>query len=267
MTGLGHTHTPGAQYAPSAAERSQGVPTPRFAPSGDWLAALDHAHARLLESAATLDEDSVRLPSLLPGWSRAHVLTHLARNADALVNLLNWAKTGVEQPMYYSKADRDADIEEGAERPHQVLREDLLASGERFSWAVRTLPITAWSAQVTSAQGTVFLAHEIPHMRLLEVWVHLVDLDHDVRLADIPEPDLHVLLERAIDQFRGREDVPAMRLTADFGTTQSITWKLEFDDPQPAEISGPAWALLGWLLGRTSGEELHGGLPALPVWL
>ncbi|MEV0474381.1 maleylpyruvate isomerase N-terminal domain-containing protein, partial [Streptomyces prunicolor] len=29
---------------------------------------------------------SVAEPSRLPGWSRGHVLAHLARNADALVN-------------------------------------------------------------------------------------------------------------------------------------------------------------------------------------
>ena len=35
-----------------------------------------------------LTDDQAREPSLLPGWSRGHVLTHLARNADAMVNLL-----------------------------------------------------------------------------------------------------------------------------------------------------------------------------------
>ena len=42
-------------------------------------------------------------PSLLPGWTRAHVLAHVAGNADALVNLLTWARTGEETPMYASQ--------------------------------------------------------------------------------------------------------------------------------------------------------------------
>ena len=46
-------------------------------------------------------------------WTRAHLLTHFARNADSLGNLLAWAETGVEQPMYGSGMARDDDIEAG----------------------------------------------------------------------------------------------------------------------------------------------------------
>lgn len=55
-------------------------------------------------------------PSYLPGWSRAHVVAHVARNADALVNLLTWARTGVETPMYASGDQRAREIDEGARR-------------------------------------------------------------------------------------------------------------------------------------------------------
>jgi maleylpyruvate isomerase len=44
--------------------------------------------------AAALDrltEPDLDRPSLLPGWPRRTVIAHLARNADALVNLLTWA--------------------------------------------------------------------------------------------------------------------------------------------------------------------------------
>src|SRR5256885_15091039 len=55
-------------------------------------------------------------PSLLPGWTRGHVLTHVARNGDGLGNLLRWARTGTETPMYASREARRADIEAGAGR-------------------------------------------------------------------------------------------------------------------------------------------------------
>ena len=42
-----------------------------------------------------MGDDAFAAPSALPGWSRAHVLTHVARNADAMINLLTWARTGV----------------------------------------------------------------------------------------------------------------------------------------------------------------------------
>ena len=55
--------------------------------------------------------DPLAAPSLLPGWSRAHVVAHVAGNAVALLNLLTWARTGVETPMYADDAARNADIE------------------------------------------------------------------------------------------------------------------------------------------------------------
>ena len=79
----------------------------------DRLAA---ATGRLLASASTLSDAQAREPSLLPGWSRGHVLTHIARNADGMVNLLRWARTGTQTPMYASAQSRAADIEAGAGR-------------------------------------------------------------------------------------------------------------------------------------------------------
>ena len=72
----------------------------------------------LLEQAvgASLSDESVGEPSGLPGWTRGHVLTHLSRNADALVNLLTWARTGVPIPMYSSSDQRNSDIEAGSRR-------------------------------------------------------------------------------------------------------------------------------------------------------
>lgn len=63
-----------------------------------------------------LTDSGLTMPSYLPGWSRAHVVAHVARNADALVNLLTWARTGVETPMYASGDQRAREIEEGARR-------------------------------------------------------------------------------------------------------------------------------------------------------
>ena len=42
----------------------------------------------VLDAVADLGDDDLTRPSLLPAWSRAHVVGHLARNADALRNLL-----------------------------------------------------------------------------------------------------------------------------------------------------------------------------------
>ncbi|WP_165485453.1 maleylpyruvate isomerase N-terminal domain-containing protein [Protofrankia symbiont of Coriaria ruscifolia] len=60
--------------------------------------AMADGTARLLAEVERLNNAGVRELSALPGWTRAHLITHLARNADGLVNLLTWARTGIVTP-------------------------------------------------------------------------------------------------------------------------------------------------------------------------
>lgn len=162
-TALGPGERSGIQNA------ATGVP-PRTEELRPILGAVERATERLIDTVHELDDDALQRPSLLPGWTRAHVLAHLARNADGLVNLLTWARTGVEHPMYASSADRDADVEEGAARGQWLLIEDLSASAARFAQAVRSMPERAWSAEVVADEPVP--AHAIPRMRLRELRVH-----------------------------------------------------------------------------------------------
>ncbi len=75
---------------------------------------IDEAIDRVLASASKLSDEQMREDSLLPGWSRGHVLTHIARSGDGLRNLLIWAKTGEETPQYATPDARVTDIEAGA---------------------------------------------------------------------------------------------------------------------------------------------------------
>src|SRR6516164_11535621 len=86
---------------------------------------IGEATDRLLASAAALTDATAREPSALPGWTRGHVLTHVARNADGLGNLLRWARTGTKTPMYASREARAASIEAGAGRPAAELTADV----------------------------------------------------------------------------------------------------------------------------------------------
>ena len=52
------------------------------------MARIGDATDRLLASAARLTDAGAGEPSPLPGWTRGHVLTHIARNGDGLGNLL-----------------------------------------------------------------------------------------------------------------------------------------------------------------------------------
>src|SRR5688500_6330775 len=98
------------------------------------------ATRRLLAALAGLTDADLRAPSLLPGWTRGHVVTHLCRNADAMTNLAVWAATGEERPMYPSQAVRDADIEAGAGRPAAAQLADAEESADRFLRAAAAVP-------------------------------------------------------------------------------------------------------------------------------
>src|SRR4051812_47601579 len=95
-----------------------------------------------------LSDADLAAPSALPDWTRAHVVAHLARNADALGNLLTWARTGVETPMYASQEARDAGIATTAVQPPGELRADYAEACRRFADAVESLPSEAWTATV-----------------------------------------------------------------------------------------------------------------------
>jgi maleylpyruvate isomerase len=82
----------------------------------DVLAQLAEATAGLTAGISGLTAAEAREPSLLPNWTRGHVLTHLARNAEGGTRLLNWALTGVPGYEYPSVDDRAAAIEAGAGR-------------------------------------------------------------------------------------------------------------------------------------------------------
>ncbi|MBE3073995.1 MAG: maleylpyruvate isomerase family mycothiol-dependent enzyme, partial [Actinobacteria bacterium] len=105
----------------------------------DNLALLAHETSLLMRTAAGLDDESVQVASLCEGWTRAHVLSHIARNADALGNLVSWAITGTPRAMYDSPEARDADIAAGSTRGVQEIFTDLEDSAARFATAATGL--------------------------------------------------------------------------------------------------------------------------------
>jgi len=232
----------------------------------DRLAA---ANDRLLATATALSDAQAREPSLLPGWSRGHVLTHIARNADGMVNLLRWARTGTETPMYASAASRAADIEAGAGRSAAELFADVRNSSAVFAAAAAAMPSDAWTAQVWALHGPAFPVFGVLERRLSEVEIHHVDLVAGYVPGDWPEDFLIEALPRVVESFAGRADVPPC-----------VAWAEGAKDPfrlgpdqagQPAVvIRGQPADLLAWLLGRGDGARLtlagSDALPELPPW-
>ncbi|MEV6317501.1 maleylpyruvate isomerase family mycothiol-dependent enzyme [Streptomyces sp. NPDC051776] len=252
------------------------------------MAAVREATDRLLVTARGLDDAALREPSRLTGWTRGHVLAHIARNADALLNVLTAARTGTHVPMYASAESRTADIERDAPRPLGTQIQDLAASAERFNNEAAALHSAAWPRTVELRNGVTDVAARVPFRRLIEVELHHVDLGAGCTVADLPASFVDRDLEYvAGERFAGRADVPALVIRVDDGRS----WRTgrgaggsggtdEADDSgaapdageageagEPTIVSGSPAALLGWLTGRSDGAALDAGgsaLPALP---
>jgi maleylpyruvate isomerase len=216
---------------------------------------------------AQVSDDDLSLPSRLPGWTRLHVVSHMARNARALTNLLRWAETGVESPMYPSPDHRRADIEVGALLPAAEVRADALAEDRRFRDSISAMPERAWAAEVRTALGRPVAASEVPWMRVREVWVHGVDLGAGARFSDVDGDVAAALLVEAAGRFASLEACPPVVLVSAGAEGERFAIGPEVADP--TEVRGSTQGLAGWLLGRTDGADLEcsGELPSLPAWL
>ena len=147
---------------------------------------IDLATQRLLDDARTIPEADLRAPSLLPGWTRAHVLSHVARGADAMRNLLAGARAGQDRPAYASAQAREADIERGADMRAGDLMADLADSAMALRTVVEQLPDEAWQVRVRVLDSAPFPAAEVLTRRLVEVELHHCDLGAGYGPADWP---------------------------------------------------------------------------------
>ena len=147
---------------------------------------IDHATQRLLGTARIITEPDLRASSLLPGWTRAHVLGHLARDADAMRNLLVSARTGQDRPAYASADARQAGIEHSASLRAGELVADLAASAMALRTVARQLPDDGWQVPVRILDSAPFPAAQLLTRRLVEVELHHCDLGARYTPADWP---------------------------------------------------------------------------------
>lgn len=222
--------------------------------------------ARLLSVSSRIADEALDEATLLPGWNRRYLLSHVANNALALRNLVYWARTGEERRMYSSSEQRAADIAAGAASPASVLRDLVVSTAVDLEADLESMPSGAWSAQVITAQGLTRYASEIPWMRAREVYVHAVDLDAGVSFADLPAPFLAALMDDITTRRSMVGTSPALTLTA---TDTGAAWQVK-GSTDPVSVDAPLATLTQWLSGRpVTGLTTTDGapLPPLPAWL
>lgn len=254
----------GTPYEARAALRERQGPGARYdspdAPARElaWARLGTAYFARCLDGLTDAGLDS---PSLLPGWTRRHLVAHVGYNARALSRLVEWAATGVETPMYASPEQRDTEIRHGSTLPARALRSLFAHSAAHLDVEWRDLPGPGWDMTVRTAQGRLVPARETAWMRAREVWVHALDLDDGARTGDFPAGLLHELLADVPRAWQRRGEQVDLVLAA--------------QDREPIvlgaggpTITGTAGDLVRWLTGRGARRlgSSTGEIPVVPRW-
>ncbi|TGN65961.1 maleylpyruvate isomerase family mycothiol-dependent enzyme [Nocardioides eburneiflavus] len=220
----------------------------------DLLPAADQALVRTVDG---LDDGAWAAPSLLPGWSRAHVVAHLALNAEGLAGVLHGAHLGRPQPMYASPEARDADIAELAGVGPAALRERFLASTATFSEALAAMHASDWAGRFERTPGGPdFALANVALMRVREVEIHHADLDAGYTAYDWSEGFRTLLLDSMT-----KRPYPAPFVVRP--TDLDGTWEYGEGGGGPV-VTGPSAAAAWWLTGRGTGEGLTSDTTELP---
>jgi len=197
------------------------VPEPDPDEIAQVVAAAKVGHDRLNATIAGLTDDQARSPSLLPGWTVGHALTHIARNGDSHTRMLRAAIAGDSVSQYAGGHERRAaDIEAGAARSARELVDDVAASSATLDATWDAMTAEAWAGHGLNAGGETWPCAAMPMHRWREVEIHHVDLGLGYEPMDWP------------DGYVDRELAISLRLL-------------------PERLGGADQrALLAWLLGR-----------------
>ena len=219
---------------------------------------------RDLEASAWSDAE-VAAASLCAGWTRGHVLTHLARNADGIAATLSGALRGEVVARYPGgQAGRDAAIAAGAGRAFGVLVADVRSSAERLDRVLGAVhDAGAWDAVTDEHQ----VAADWVFARLREVEVHHVDLAAGYSPRQWPPLLVRELLPELAESLAARTTRPLRLTVAGEGSVVPELAGKQWTTPgAPAdEVTAPDWALLAWLTGRSAAAvDALPSAPALP---
>jgi maleylpyruvate isomerase len=226
------------------------------------LELMRQATRRLLRSVGDLTDDDVRDPCRLPGWNRAELLTHLARNADGLRGMVEGAARNEMVPMYPSVEARAAGIAAGRDEPAAVVRADVRRACDALAEAFESLPGDAWDrVALASVKRPIY---ELPWVRLREIEVHHVDLDWGYEPTDWPVPFVTGALDELFSTFDRRAASTRPPVDADYRvvtTDHERAWSVRLrgvqvavdadgEDPCDGEARGWGCDVAAWLYGR-----------------
>ncbi|MCE6997612.1 maleylpyruvate isomerase family mycothiol-dependent enzyme [Saccharothrix sp. S26] len=209
--------------------------------------ALD-AHRRLAAVIADLTDEQVAQPSVLPGWTRGHVLAHLANGTAGLAGQAEHEGTKVE--VYPGgRPARDAAIEAAAGRTAAEHRAAIADAVDRLTkaWA----NVRDWDTPVFYRDGTLT---DTAYAVWREVEIHTRDLDLGPVTWSLEFCD-HVV------------DFLSVRVPDDVRLTlRSPRRQWTIGEGRDVELTGSHTDLTAWLAGRAPHGPVDGQQPELKPW-
>ena len=204
------------------------------------------SHQRLLQALDGLTDEQCRQPSLLAGWSRGHVLSHLANNAYSHLRMFEAASRGEETEQYEGgKPTRDAQIEAWSSLSAHELVGHVRASIYALEGAWASATPTTWTGFgiKSHAGGARVLITDLMLMRWCETEVHHADLDLGYSFENWDATFVRFELDRQLMRWNSRKSMGLTVL------------------PEAAAKLSPNHRL-AWLLGRIAVD----GLPVVDAY-
>ncbi|WGW13896.1 maleylpyruvate isomerase family mycothiol-dependent enzyme [Saxibacter everestensis] len=228
------------------------------------LSQVDDAEAAFDAHLASLSDQELREPSLLPGWTRQHVLVHVGFNANAIGRLADWAFTGEETRMYPSESSRDQEIAAGAAWEPARAREFYHHANAELEEKWSRLTDDNWRAQVQTRQGDWVEYRYFAWKRAVELWVHAVDLAAGAGFESVPPDVLTRVLETIAEGWESRG--LALELPDEWNDSPAV---VRSTADNRIVVTGELADVAGWATGRGIGNVTSpdGKVPPAPKWL
>jgi maleylpyruvate isomerase len=231
---------------------------------------LGAASARVVRTVDGFHGDDWRAPSLLPDWTRAHVVAHLALNAEGIARALRGVVAaeddGRPHTMYDSDEQRDLDIALLSAADPSEIRDRLLGGITTLQEAIDAIPGDQWETRVERTPGGRRIrAGAFPGMRWRELEIHHVDLDAGYSPADWTPAFAEHLLDAMTKRLAPEQPFEVRPRDS------RRTWVVGGGESEYAVpvVTGPASDLAWWLTGRGAPETLsceQGDLPQIGAW-
>ncbi len=201
------------------------------------VAGVAHAHQQLLADLDTVTAEQVRKPSRLPDWTMAHVLAHIAGNADGCTRMIEGACRGEVADQYEGGFEgRQRDIDARA----SLSAAELVDLVRRTIWRLETAwalcSADGWLGSGVSLMGVVPV-DDLPFRRWRETVIHHADLGLAYTWRDWPNDYVRIELQRQTMSWASRKPM---------GLTQLPAAAMAVDDHHR----------LAWLVGRADIDGL-----------